>query len=818
MRIGFGKRTAGRSGITIAAVAAFALIVPGGASAGHGLSGVKLLDHPGAPFGAANPPSSNVNAGGEGAEWELIETVTTGNPHSDLDFFSQGGDTYLSAGVLAAGPNSGGQTTVKLSEGDEVSADTVEFISALPTAGCLTDPQSATGLQHDQEAAPKGDTILNTANPFADRSDTQVVLDSSDNPGRCHDQGPAFGLSGAPQGGLEIIDVTNIEEPVEIGLTSHIGESHTVNVDPKRPHIAYSVTSDAVTVSADANDIDEDGDTGELIRENEIVGDNDQLDLDGFEVVDFSSCMNFPAGTSVEDKRARCRPEVYRYRYPTLDMSLGHTIQTGTSAIFGCHELEIYPDDKIACGSGSALIAFDMSGAFDDMGTPTDFSDDKPRGTPLPCKVRGSSSNAVFATGAMVVDCVDGNNDAVPGPGGAAANQDLSIPGWIAQGAPSLEGVEYLGSIHHQGGGPGQGSIPPFDSTEDNAFNHESEYSGSGNLLLASDERGGGVVPPGATCTPGVDNTAGNGGLHFYKTSALTKDGPPEPEQAQQAYALTPEGEKAIFRAQIRTKSQATTCTAHLFQQIPGENRIFMAWYSQGTQVIDFVENPDGTVTLEEAGFMIPENANEWVSGIFKTEQNPDGTTTYYGAAGDFAIESGRNAIDVYKVTLPPAPKVVAPGTGGGGGGTGGGAGGAGAGDCVQTVSGSKSGEKLLGSIAGDRIRGRGGDDRINGRAGEDCLNGGGGKDRLRGDTENDTVKGGKGADRLKGNDGDDKLNDRSGGRDRLNAGDGRDLLISDGGGKDKVNCGKGRDRAIVDAKDQTRSCEKVKVRGRGRK
>ena len=39
-----------------------------------------------------------------------------------------------------------------------------------------------------------------------------------------------------------------------------------------------------------------------------------------------------------------------------------------------------------------------------------------------------------------------------------------------------------------------------------------------------------------------------------------------------------------------------------------------MGWYSQGTQVVDFTENPDGTVTLKEAGYFIPANANEWVS------------------------------------------------------------------------------------------------------------------------------------------------------------------------------------------------------------
>ena len=55
-----------------------------------------------------------------------------------------------------------------------------------------------------------------------------------------------------------------------------------------------------------------------------------------------SSCMNFPAGTTSQAKRDACRPEVYRYRYPTLEMALGHTLKTGTT-VFGCHELESIP-------------------------------------------------------------------------------------------------------------------------------------------------------------------------------------------------------------------------------------------------------------------------------------------------------------------------------------------------------------------------------------------------------------------------------------------------------------------------------------------
>jgi MYXO-CTERM domain-containing protein len=91
-----------------------------------------------------------------------------------------------------------------------------------------------------------------------------------------------------------------------------------------------------------------------------------------------------------------------------------------------------------------------------------------------------------------------------------------------------------------------------------------------------------------------------------------------------------------------------------VFQQIPGQNRIFMGWYSQGTQVIDYVEHPDGTFEFIETGWFIPEGADTWVSHIFDVTENDDGTFTYTGATGDFRLtEGGRNAIDVYQVTLP---------------------------------------------------------------------------------------------------------------------------------------------------------------------
>jgi hypothetical protein len=99
-----------------------------------------------------------------------------------------------------------------------------------------------------------------------------------------------------------------------------------------------------------------------------------------------------------------------------------------------------------------------------------------------------------------------------------------------------------------------------------------------------------------------------------------------------------------------------------VFQQIPGQNRIFMAWYSQGTQVVDYVENANGTIDFKPTGWFIPEGANEWVSAVFKAERNADGSYTYYGATGDFALSgTGRNAIDIYKVTLPAPPQEDTP-------------------------------------------------------------------------------------------------------------------------------------------------------------
>jgi hypothetical protein len=578
------------------------------------------LDHPAPAFSTDAPLSTTANSGGYRADWDLVGSFATGNPQTDLDFFRQNGELYASVGTLAAGLNGAGQTIVRLTENGNVSPSSLRFVSSHASAECPSNPAAALGLQHDVEATPKGGVLLNTTWGFSVQRDAQLLIDATDQAGRCHDNG-TLGLLGAPRGGLEVVDVTDVNHPHELALTSHIGEAHTVNIDPKRPHIAYAVTSDAISVRNG-------------VRQNEVAGSSDRYDLDGFEVVDLSSCLDFPVGTTLVQKRALCRPQVYRYRFPTLQMSLGHTVQ---SAVYGCHELEVYPNDRLTCGSGAAAIVLDMSGAFDKNG--------KPNGTPLPCNVRPSTSSPPYVTGAAVTDCVAG-----------AGGQSLDVPSWLALGAPSLAGVRYVGSIHHQGRGG------PYPSAADNDFDHEAELTTSGRFILATDERGGGVTPPGATCAANVDNDMGNGGIHAFPVSALTTTGPGTAEQAWAQYAKTPSGARAIYRATPHTVVEPTVCTAHVFHQIPGQNRIFMAWYSQGTQVVDYVEHPDGTFEFRDAGWFIPEKANTWTSAVFKLQQNADGTFTYWGATGDFNLgETGRSAIDVYKVTLPPPPEAPKP-------------------------------------------------------------------------------------------------------------------------------------------------------------
>ncbi len=52
--------------------------------------GAHLLDHAPPQFQPQTPPAPAFLSGGEDADWELVATIPTGNPHTDLDFFTRG--------------------------------------------------------------------------------------------------------------------------------------------------------------------------------------------------------------------------------------------------------------------------------------------------------------------------------------------------------------------------------------------------------------------------------------------------------------------------------------------------------------------------------------------------------------------------------------------------------------------------------------------------------------------------------------------------------------------------------------------------------
>src|SRR5215218_8566389 len=114
----------------------------------YATAGAHEFDHAVPSFSPQGPPSANVNAGGDDAEWELVKTIATGNPHTDIDYFRNGGELYASVGTLADGPNAGGQTIIKLTENGQVKPT---YLTGHPSASCITTTSSVTGLQHDAE-------------------------------------------------------------------------------------------------------------------------------------------------------------------------------------------------------------------------------------------------------------------------------------------------------------------------------------------------------------------------------------------------------------------------------------------------------------------------------------------------------------------------------------------------------------------------------------------------------------------------------------------------------------------------------------------
>lgn len=182
-------------------------------------------------------------------------------------------------------------------------------------------------------------------------------------------------------------------------------------------------------------------------------------------------------------------------------------------------------------------------------------------------------------------------------------------------------------------------------SREGVAVSHESVPTADQKYMFVTDERGGGTVPGGASCSPEEENPYGNGGVHMFDISDPTKI----------EYAMTPDDQKAVFIGSAQVP-QTALCTSHRMELVPREQRFFISWYSQGTKVVDYFFDENGRVVFRETASFVPEGTNQWAVQPFKIVTNEDGTRTYFLAASDIA-----RGIDVFSWTGPPNPKGSAP-------------------------------------------------------------------------------------------------------------------------------------------------------------
>jgi hypothetical protein len=89
---------------------------------------------------------------------------------------------------------------------------------------------------------------------------------------------------------------------------------------------------------------------------------------------------------------------------------------------------------------------------------------------------------------------------------------------------------------------------------------------------------------------------------------------------------------------------------------VEGEQRLVVAYYTQGIKIVDYYVDANGAVQfVERASYTLP-NANTWAAEDFKVVDNADGTRTYYLAADDI-----HRGIDVLSWTGPPNPVGTAP-------------------------------------------------------------------------------------------------------------------------------------------------------------
>ncbi len=411
---------------------------------------------------------------------------------------------------------------------------------------------------------------------ITEQGQVRLLIDTTDATGRCHDTGG---------GGLEIINVSKMAnrnfESREAHLTRHAGFSHTSTADLQRPGIIYNSAAD-------------------------FSGRN------WIDVVDMRSCFGSVTWSDAK-RRAECRPLVYRINLePSWTMQRDQNTGELEPGAATCHDIT-YARGRLYCAALNSTLILDTSGLFKTNGGV--------RGTAFPCPVVAGTR-----TTAKVTDCSKMEGD-----------RTEEAVGW-----------EFLGTFQH----PGRDCGPPgtdvrtcntnlqVRSDEGVSVSHEADPTPDEQFMFVTDERGGGVVPPGSSCAPGIENPFGNGGAHAFDIS----------DPANIEYATTPSGEKAVYISDAVVPAE-TFCDVHVIEQIPGEQRFIAAYYTQGIKIVDYYVNGEGNLQFEErASFTLP-RANTWAAEDFKIRHNDNGTRTYF-----IAVDDIYRGIDVVSWTGRPNP------------------------------------------------------------------------------------------------------------------------------------------------------------------
>ena len=136
------------------------------------------------------------------------------------------------------------------------------------------------------------------------------------------------------------------------------------------------------------------------------------------------------------------------------------------------------------------------------------------------------------------------------------------------------------------------------------SISHQSEPNHKRDVIVVTDEYGGGSASGACGKSPTADATAGLGGnatgaqslgaVHFYKAAG---DG---------TYATN--GAEKLGTFNIPPSVQQGGCTSHVYWQAPDQNRMTIAWYLRGSHIVDFSD----PAKAEELGWFIPEGANTW--------------------------------------------------------------------------------------------------------------------------------------------------------------------------------------------------------------